>query len=222
MSGAVRTRAEPRPSREARPTGRDLRRSEIAAEMLRPVEKLLGNGRGFTEVTVAEIIEAAGVKRSTFYYHFHDKAELLVEISARAISEIVEASRGLYRLDPDSSFEAFEARVNDTVETWVPHIPLMGALAELAAYDARVRDQFDAGWEAARDAAEQHIVDGQRAGFVRPDADPVYTSAWLTWMAERGMGQVVAKAPGEDLERVVRAISQIVWRSLYARDQGAG
>lgn len=203
---------------DRKPIGRDLRRAEIAAQMLEPVEGLLAEGGGFTELTVAEIIDRAGVKRSTFYYHFTDKAELLIEISAQAIAEIVRASYGLYELDGAATRRRFEARVRETVETWLPHVPLMRALAELSAYDPRVREQFEAGWEAAKRGVREHIVAGQEAGFVRPEADPEYTAAWLTWMAERGMGQVAATAPDEDRERVVEALTSIVWRSLYDRE----
>lgn len=201
-----------------KPDGRDLRRAEIADQMLGPVEELLAEGGGFTELTVGEIVERAGVKRSTFYYHFKDKAELLIEISARAINEIVEASYGLYELDETATRRQFEGRIRRTVETWLPHVPLMRALAELAAYDPRVREQFEAGWAAAVQGIHDHIVAGQKAGFVRKECDPVYTAGWLTWMAERGMSQVAATAPEQDLGRVVKSISAIVWRTLYDRD----
>lgn len=204
-------------AREARPARREARRTDIAAQMLGPVEELLAEGGGFTDLTVAEIIERAGIKRSTFYYHFADKAELLVEISDRAIAEIVAASHNLYLLDAGSTREEFEERVRATVLAWLPHVPLMNALAELSAYDGRVRAQFDAGWATAQEGIRRHILDGRRAGFIRPEVDPEYTAAWLTWMAERGMGQVAAVAPEEDLERVVASLADIVWRTLYAR-----
>jgi AcrR family transcriptional regulator len=200
---------EPRPARRGR--------TDIAAQMLEPVEELLAEGGGFTDLTVAEIIERAGIKRSTFYYHFSDKAELLIEISERALGEIVAASHDLYRLGADSTWEEFHERVRTTVMAWLPHVPLMNALAELSAYDPRVREQFEAGWATAREGIRRHIIDGQHAGFVRPEADPDYTAAWLTWMAERGMGQVALAAPGEDLDRVGRALADIVWRALYTR-----
>lgn len=208
---------EPVGRSKPKPRVRDERRAELAAQLLGPVEELLSEGGGFTDLTLAEIIDRAGVKRSTFYYHFHDKAELLIEISARAIQEIVETSYGLYRLEPDSSFEDFERRVRETVLIWLPHVPLMRALAELAAYDTRVRDQFEAGWGAAVEGIRRHIVDGQAAGFVRRESDPEFTAAWLTWMAERGMGQVAAAAAVDDLDRVIRALALIVWRTLYER-----
>lgn len=185
--------------------------------MLGPVEELLVERGAFSELTVGEIIARAGVKRSTFYYHYRDKADLLIEISSRAIKEIVDASYGLYTLDGRGTRTQFERRVADTVAVWRPHVPLMSALAEVAVYDERVAAQFQTGWQAAQKGIHDHIVAGQRAGYVRADADPDYTAAWLTWMAERGMGQVVFVSTERDFKRIVAALAGVVWHTLYER-----
>ena len=73
------------------------RTREALARRLRPsVEELLAGGASFTDLSVDQILERAEVPRSTFYYHFRDKGELLIAVSAEAIGEIVEASEGLY------------------------------------------------------------------------------------------------------------------------------
>lgn len=196
-----------------------LRRAEardgLVERLAGPVERLLGEGRGFTDLSVDEIIQEAGVPRSTFYYHFRDKGELLLAIGQRAIERIVEAEYGLYALGPNRSRKKFTEAVRHTVETWLPHVPLMNAIAELSNYNPMVKEQFLAGWAAAQRGVADHIRTGQHEGFVRKDLHPDYVAAWLTWMAERGMGQIVATAEEERLGEIVEALTAVVWHTLY-------
>jgi AcrR family transcriptional regulator len=196
---------------------RAARRLSLAEQLVAPIEALLAEGHSFTELTVEQIISRAGVARSTFYYTFGDKGELLIAVSQTAIKEIVEASYTLYALEPDSSREDFTAAVRRTVRTWRPHVSLMNALAELATYDARVNEQFLIGWAAARRGIADHIAQGQAAGRVRPELHVEHTAAWLTWMAERGMSQMVASAPAREVEAMVLSLASIVWNTLYER-----
>jgi AcrR family transcriptional regulator len=123
----------------------------------------------YTDLPLNEIIERAGVARSTFYYHFLDKGELLTAISEDATREIVDVSDGLYVEGLHRSREKFAAAVRVTVEAWLSHVPLMNALSELAAYNPAVKEQFLAGWRRAQQRVADHIREGQAAGFVRPD-----------------------------------------------------
>jgi AcrR family transcriptional regulator len=191
------------------------RREAIGARLLAAVESLLAEPRSFTDLTVEEIIERAGVPRSTFYYHFHDKADLLVAVSADALREIVEASRALYADAPRRSRAEFTAAVRRTVQTWRGHVPVMNAVAELAAYDADVKGPFLAGWDAARQEAEDYIRAGQRDGDVRPDLHPAHVAGWLTWMAERGISQLVAAADEQEFDAIVEGLATIVWHTFY-------
>lgn len=196
-------------------TKRAERRDDIAAQLVGPVEALLADGRSFAELTVDEIIERSDVPRSTFYYNFREKAELLIAISETATREIVGASYALYGLGPDVTREAFGRQVRRTVETWVPHVPLMNALAETASVSPRVREQFAAGWEAAREGVAEHIRTGQANGTLRAELDPERHAAWLTWMAERGMSQLVHPAGPKERRALSDALADIVWTVLY-------
>lgn len=199
-------------------TRRAARRVDIAAQLVGPVEELLAGGRSFADLTVDEIIERSAIPRSTFYYNFREKAELLVAISETATREIVEASYALYGLGPDVTREAFGRQVRKTVETWTPHVPLMNAVAETATSSPRVREQFVAGWEAARQGVAQHIRNGQADGTLRAELDPEHHAAWLTWMAERGMSQLVHPASPRQRRALADALADIVWTVLYVAD----
>ncbi len=195
---------------------RERSREALVAKLLPAVEALLAEGATYTDLSVEEIIERAGAPRSTFYYHFRDKGELLIAVSADAIAEIVEISKSLYRDGLQRSPAVFTAAVRNTAATWLSHMPLMNALAELAAYNPAVNEQFLIAWQSAEFYLADHIRTGQAAGLVRSDLHPEHVAAWLTWMAERGLGLHVWSAPPAQVDAALEALATIVWHTLYA------
>jgi AcrR family transcriptional regulator len=183
--------------------------------LLASVEQLLDEQPGYTDLNVEEIIQRAGVPRSTFYYNFRDKGDLLVALSESAVSEIVGAAENLYAVGPSGSYDEFAAKVRETVQTWRRHVGLMNALGDLANYDPNVKSAFLACYESHQAGVAAHIRSGQSAGYVRPQLDPERTASWLTWMAERGMSQLVAHADEDELEKLEQSLTSIVWFTLY-------
>ena len=57
-----------------------------------------------------------------------------------------------------------------------------------------------------------HILAGQQAGVLRRDLDAAQAAEWLVWMFERGLSQL--RPSVRDPERVVDAVTDIVWKGL--------
>ena len=91
----------------------------------------------------------------------------------------------------------------------------MNALLEASTYDGRVRARFGAAYAEAQRAAARHIRAGQKARSVRADLHPEETAGWLTWMAERGMTQLVQHAGKAHLARLEESFTSILWYTLY-------
>ena len=156
ISGSVKAGGRRARSREA-----------LAAKLMASVEALLTEGTSYTDLSVDEILERTDVPRSTFYYHFRDKGELLIAVSADATAQIVAVSEGLYRDGLHRSRREFTGAVQATAEAWLAHVPLMNALSEMAAYNPEVNAQFLAGWDARAEAGRR--THRRRAGRgVRP------------------------------------------------------
>ncbi|MCR5213497.1 MAG: TetR/AcrR family transcriptional regulator C-terminal domain-containing protein [Eubacterium sp.] len=51
--------------------------SNITKTSIAEALKLLCHGKGFEKITIKDISEKCGINRQTFYYHFHDKYDLL-------------------------------------------------------------------------------------------------------------------------------------------------
>ena len=194
---------------------RERRRARVVKRLLRVVEELLEDEDSYHELTVERILEEDGMARSTFYSYFEDKVALLAALAESVLGEIVEGSQAIWTLPPGASRDEVGAAVSHTIETYLPHTRLMNAVVEVATYDARVRKQFREGYGEAQAAAARYIRNGQAAGTIRADLDVVETAGWFTWMAERGMTQLVQGASRAKLRKLEASFTAILWYTLY-------
>jgi hypothetical protein len=105
------------------------------------------------------------------------------------------------------------------MQEYRPHIPLLAAMIEASTYDARAREHFLAGFGEIRAGVAAHIADGQEAGYVHRDLPAWETAGWITWMAERGMSELVTEADAATLERLAESLTAIVWRAIYNKEE---
>jgi len=198
-----------------RSAGRDVRRDEVRARLLEVIERLLGDGETFTEISVERMVAETGMARSTFYVYFTDKGDLLRAWFAEISDELRAAAKGWWELRPPFGFHDVRAALNTIVAAYRPHTPLMAAVYDTAAYDPSVRALVMAMMAENTAGLRSHVRRGQSAGFVDTALSPPETAAWLTWMAERGLHQLVRGASDAEVDRLVDAYARIVWNVLY-------
>jgi AcrR family transcriptional regulator len=199
--------------------GRAERRDQIKTRLLAAVEQLLADGQNFTELSVERLVGVAGVSRSTFYVYFEDKGELIRAWLTEIISELEVAARGWWSLSGDATWDDLRAALNRVVLVYRPHTTLMAAAFDAAAYDPAVREQVEEMMQRNIAGLRKHIRTGQAHGTVDATLPAAQTAAWLTWMAERGLHQLVRDAPDEELAVLVDAYTSIVWNTLYAGER---
>jgi AcrR family transcriptional regulator len=197
-------------------SGRAARRDEMRNRLLEVVERLLEQGESYTELSVERLVSEAGMSRSTFYVYFEDKGDLLAAWFGEITQEIEDAARDWQALDAGLTREDLRAALSRIVKSYKPHTTLMAAVYDAAAYDPGVRELVDGmmNWNVA--GLRNHIKAGQKTGFIDPDLLPQQTAAWLQWMAERGLHQLVRNASPAEVERLIDAYTSIVWNTLYA------
>jgi AcrR family transcriptional regulator len=196
---------------------RSRKRDANTAKLLDGVERLLAEGNSYTDLSIDEISAASEVARSTLYYYFKDKGEILLAIGEEAIDEIVAASRGWGEVDPMLSRDEFIETVRGALRTWQPHVPIINALAEAAAYTPEVDEAFRAGWATVEARIAEHIRDGQEVGRIRSTISPDDTAGWLVWMLERGMSQLIGREQNEQRSaRLIDAAAEILYTVVYA------
>jgi len=198
-----------------RPADREARRHDAQTRLLAAVERLVADGESFTEISIERIVAEAGMARSTYYVYFADKGDLLRGWFAEITDELRDAAATWWQLREPVVFDDVRVALAGIVDTYRPHTPLMAALYDTAAYDPSVREMVAAMMDENIAGLRSHIRRGQAAGFIDPTLSRAETASWLTWMAERGLHQLVRDASDTEVVRLVDAYARIVWNTLY-------
>jgi AcrR family transcriptional regulator len=195
---------------------RAQRRDDVRRRLLTVVEELLKGGESYAEISVERLVSEAQLSRSTFYVYFEDKGELLRAWLDDITGELDAIAKRWWSLDADAQREDLHDALGAIVATYRPHTSLMAAAFDAAAYDPAVRESVMEliGHNSA--GLRKHIRTGQRDGFIDPTLPPNEVALWLTWMAERGLHQLVRGADDATFAKVLEGYTAIIWNTLYA------
>jgi AcrR family transcriptional regulator len=194
---------------------RAKRHDKVVARMLDVVEELLQEHDSYFDISVEQIIEAGGMSRSTFYRYFDDKADLIVALGDSAMADILAAAQRIWSLPAGSSRDDVGHAVGGAFDAYLPHTQLMAAVLEVSTYDRRAREHFGEVYARGQRAVAHHIRAGQKDGSIRSELHPDETAGWLTWMVERGMGQMAPGASRAKLTRLQESLTAVIWHTLY-------
>jgi AcrR family transcriptional regulator len=199
------------------------RKREIVDRILPVIEQELAEGGSYVNLKVESILLRAPLSRATFYRYFKDKNDLLLALIEPVLEDVrVAAIRPWDRVAAPTRTE-LQHELRRNFDIYRPHIPLLNALVEVSYSDSELRARFQQGFAEVTETIARHIADGQRAGFIRPDLLPAETAGWITWMAERGMSQLVAAADAAGIDRLAESLGTMVWYTVYAGpDDGEG
>jgi TetR/AcrR family transcriptional regulator, ethionamide resistance regulator len=197
-------------------SSRAQRREEIRDRLGTAAEQLMADGESYTELSVERIVREAGISRATFYVYFEDKGDLLQALAVNFIERMIGAAAAWWSLPADATRMDLRDAMRAIIDAYQPHKVVMAAVVEVASYDAGLRELFGDLLNQTIGAVAQHIATGQAGGYVESGLDPERTAAWLTWMAERGLYQLVAPATPATVEKLLDAMTDITWNTLYA------
>src|SRR5581483_8762007 len=125
-----------------------------------------------------------------------------------------EAGRTWWAL-PTATRAELRAALSPAIDVPRTHRAVLEAVADTAAYDPKVRERQLLLINEVVSNLARHIADAQAHGSACPDLDAERTAQWLIWMHERGLHQLVGPAGEDETERLVEALTDIVWRTLY-------
>jgi AcrR family transcriptional regulator len=191
-----------------------LAKSSAEAEILAATRRLLIDGANFTELGVQHISAEAGVARSTFYSHFRDKIDLLMRLGAAMVETSFDiASAWEPSAGPDGLADAFL----EVLGVYREHAAVLRAIAEVATYDATVRDFWNQGLTQFTDRTTALLRAEQDAGRTPAGIDLDSTGRVIVIGGERAIfDHVTAKGPGEDAT-FARELALIWWYGVYRR-----
>ena len=207
---------EPRAIR-SRPRRRG-RRPTTHQAVLAAVTRLLET-EPLSELSVARIIDAAGVGRTSFYEHFTSKEDVVVKLVRSVSAEVAHEIEPMFRRGDRSPDEAFRTGLTRLIQMSNRYAPLiLTATEEWPAVPELQRLWFRMHADLTGRIAE--IIETDRAsGLAPPGADARALAASLVWASERALhivktGQVPALP---DHESLVKPLVQLFVQTIYGR-----
>ena len=171
--------------------------------------------RSYSELSVGEIMAAAGSGRTIFYRHFDDIPDLLRRASREAIEALYDAEVDLAAVRKSGGEDAIRAALEPAVEIYRRHGPLLRALAEAAAADeqvaagrAAIRERFDV--LVARSLSELPELG------TTPPADLLEVARALNLMNESYLLDAFGREPRVDVDAAVATLGEI-WLAVIER-----
>lgn len=187
----------------------DLREAILAA-----TSGLLAE-RAFADLSVAEILTAAGVSRGTFYFYFDSKHDVLAELVRRAVAQGLDAA-GPWLAHPEDKTAALRQGTLAGARLWQGSAPVLRAIVENWRHEPRLTALWLQQMQLFTDAAVAQIsADPQALAHLAGQSVDGVASA-LTWLGERVYYLAACGTPPFDDESVVIDTLVHVWAStLY-------
>jgi len=207
---AVTDRPAPRAAtdRESRRKRRDQARADVLRSALELADQV-----PFRDVTVDQIARAAGLSRSAFYTHFHDKHDLLID-AVREVSDELYRMSEIWWHGEGPPAERVRGALEGVVSVYSEHAGVLRLATEVSTYDEEMRQVWLEIVDRFIEAAAEHIRSEQEAGLIPETLEAQATAEGLVWMAERC--NYIYLARGErSPEDLVAAMAPVWTAALY-------
>jgi AcrR family transcriptional regulator len=198
----------------ARPEDRALRET-----ILSTTRQLLADHR-FDELTVADILTAAGVSRGSFYFYFESKHDVLAELVERAITQGHAAAEAW--LEHAAGREAtLRQGILGGAMLWQDQAPVLRAIVENWRTDPKLAQLWQRMMDGFTEVTLARIEQDAATGGRLPDGvDPRALAASLTWLGERIYYlAAISMPPFDDQDALVGALTHI-WMSVLPPEAG--
>jgi AcrR family transcriptional regulator len=179
------------------------------------MEELLAEGGSYADLGVERLAGRAGISRTSFYFYFRDKREVLELLTAELAAKVYAASE-LWWSGGGIGHEALRRSIQELSELFVAHGPLMRATIELSSTDREVAVHWRGLIDRFVDVTEERIVVEQAAGAA-PAFAPRPTAFALVWGVERALYQQFVEGAVFETTALVEAISGVWLRGIYGR-----
>ena len=177
--------------------------------MMEATERLLAAGSSYAELTIEQIAREAGQSRTSFYFLFRDKRELL-EAAAGELTDFVAGAAERWLADPDAGRPELTDALLVLVRGFVEHAALLRAVVEASTYDAAVSTFWRGLVGRYIEATAVRLRETGAASGERADV----MAASLVWMTERTLYQLAIQDTEHAPEAVVAGLADIWWQTL--------
>jgi AcrR family transcriptional regulator len=193
---------------------RSSNRREVEQDILTAVEQLLGQGLSYTEIPVQQIIEKAGVARSTFYVLFPDKTALLMRMSESVMEEIYADGKEFFLVPASDGPPALARRLQRFFRLWKGR-PVLRALLEVAAYDPIVSDAWRSLIGRVIEDVTPLLEEEKQAGHLPADLDVPLTLELISHMLYGAMSHHALRDEMDE-QYLLYGLARLAWLGLCA------
>lgn len=162
-----------------RRTARAEQQRELRRDAILKVASMLFGRQGYHATSIADVLEAAGISRGTFYLYFDNKDSLFLELMEQFIQRIMEV---VEVVDPAMPNPA--ARIYDNVRRVVDvvfdnqDLTLM-VLREGLGLKPEVDEKLKRFYGFVREMVEGALANGARLGLIRKVNEPIVATALI-------------------------------------------
>ncbi|HUO70338.1 MAG TPA: TetR/AcrR family transcriptional regulator [Solirubrobacteraceae bacterium] len=186
--------------------------------ILQTAERLLESSP-LADVTVQALARGSGISRSSFYFYFGSKEDVLLTLLDRMAGEIDAAIGMLDQTIAEDPVASITAAIESNVRVWREHGPVLHALIEAAGSHDAVREAWHATMRRFISAITATIR-AERARGAAPDTGPSseQLAGTLVWANER-LFQVSSLREPSALtdDEIVPVLVEVWYRAIYAR-----
>jgi AcrR family transcriptional regulator len=197
-------------SRRPAPTAGEERRGQIEAAVVAAVDRLLRQGRSFTELTTQQIANEATVARSTLYLYFREKNALLIGMAATLGQGAYDIVRRWDPADPRGLAGLADTFV-EVIRYYRDRAHVLGAIIEVSGYDRAVREHWTAQLDMFVELAGAWLRAEQTAGHAAADLDRLVNSQLIVHGGNQAIAtHVTTGDPARD-RAVAEEIAAVQW-----------
>jgi AcrR family transcriptional regulator len=206
------------PSITRRPSSEQQRQTATESQVAAAVERLLAGGATFTELGVRQILDEAGIARSTFYAHYRDKTDLLLRVAGDMRRNAFGIVLAYHVGDHEASgVEGLAKAMLSVIQYYREHALLLRAINEVAGYDPVVREFWNTELARFVDACAATLAAEKAAGRAPADLDEVTASEVIIRGGDRAIFDHVAANDDTRDEQVARELALIQWYGAFRR-----
>ncbi|MEU9371689.1 TetR/AcrR family transcriptional regulator [Streptomyces avermitilis] len=202
-----------------RPSSAADRRAALEKRILSVLEECLRDGVTYTELSVEQIAQAAGISRSTFYLYFRDKVDVLLRLSGSLKKETYSIAESWKPNGSDGGLDGLARTYELILRHYREHAALLAAINEVAAYDPLVREAWTADQDRFIDNLVTVLQEEQRAGRTPADIAPELAARVMVQGGGQVIAQQVSHGDGSGDAVVARELARGYWYGVYRRPE---
>lgn len=194
------------------------RRPKTYAAVLEATSGLL-ESTPLAELTVAQILTAAAVGRTSFYEHFTSKDDVVVKLLRRVSAEVGDELDPMFDRGERSPDDGFREGLTNLIQSASRHASLLVAVSEEWPASPELRAIWFEVHGVLTARLAQTIDRDRDAGLAPPGADSRALAASLVWSAERAFHVAMTGAHPTlvDQHTLIEPLVQLFVGAIYGR-----